>query len=457
MKMRDKFKLLFFIAIILTVLVFNSCKKEINNHEELAQKKEAAEIHYTSKVNWIGHWLGEDKREDLVREVGNEFEFRNQDIQVNLKFPQELMGSKSLDLEADYIIKLISSPNPGYDIVWLDNAIYQVVAHKLGDSNWGKKYLVDFTEYPEFVNSHKDFIVQDPQYRRQMGGILAGTYLEGYYYSIWYNKEVAKEIGITVKDFDMTYDDLLQYVKATYEYNKKSSKHIAAIYEASDWLTTPILFQNLYKSALDGNNPSQAEQRSALKKTLQAFEVIGQFEPLISTFRSNKWFETRNKPLENECLFYIQGTWMYSHWRGIDKEKIKKMVPAELPVFKPQDHYLGGYISAFAVLKNSPNIDNAIKLMLYWCRPDVAEKWVRYTKNPTGLKGNITSSEIGSDVFEKFQNTIVTKYGSRVGYVSDGSYINEGATPAYTSNLNATIIRVLNGEISAEKAYNLIK
>lgn len=438
--------------LIITVLI--SCDKGTDVQNHLTNVKRIEEIKYTGKVNWIGHWLGEDRREELVRQVGNEFEFRNQEIQVNLKFPQEIMGSKSMELEADYIIKLIKSPNPDYDIVWLESDIYQIVANKLGDPYWGKKYLVNFAEYPEYVKSQKEFIIQDPQYRQQMGGIFTGAFLEGYYYTIWYNKEVAKEIGITVKDFDMTFDDLLQYIIATDTYNKKSSKHIAAFYEASDWITTQILFQNLFNSALDSNKPGQQEKNAALMKTLLAFEKIGRYKPLILSFRSNKWFDTRQIPLNDECLFYIHGTWMYSHWRGIDKEKILKMVPAELPVFKQQNRYLGGYLSTFAVLKNSPNVDNAIKLMLFWCRPDIAEKWVRYTKNPTGLKGNMTNSEFGGDIYEKFQNSIIKKYGSNVGYSSDASYIYETTGISQKTKLNTSIIQLLNGEISADKVYN---
>jgi len=41
-----------------------------------------------------------------------------------------------------------------------------------------------------------------------------------------------------------------------------------------------------------------------------------------------------------------------------------------------------------AVLKNSPHRDQAVKLLMSLNKPDVAEKWARYTKSPTGVKGN---------------------------------------------------------------------
>jgi len=443
--------------IIFSNLILSSCSRQNETTSHIALARKGEDIQYSGQVNWIGHWLGEDKRETLVREVATEFEFRNQGIQVNLKFPQEIMGNKSMELEADYIIKLMNSKKPEYDIVWLDDGIYQLVSQKLGDPNWGRKYLVDFAQYPEFISAHKEFIIKDPQYKKQTGGIFAGVFLEGYYYTLWYNKELAGEMGISIKDFGMTFDDFLLYIAAVDAFNKKNSRPISALYEASDWFTTQILFQNLYHSAFESNARSAQDKNLALKKTLTAFENLGKYKPLIPSYRTNKWFDTRDIPLNNGCLFYIQGTWMYNHWRGLDKEGIKKMVPAELPVFKPHDYYLGGYINTFAVLKNSPNLDNAVKLMLFWCRPDIAEKWVRYTKNPTGIEGNITASEIGSDVFERFQRTIIQKYGSRVGYSKDASFISENAALRLTSKLNESILQLLNGEITSEKAYEQLK
>ena len=55
------------------------------------------------QVNWMGHWLHEDLRETLVREIAKEFEFENDDIILNLKFPQEIMGVRSKPLVAKHI------------------------------------------------------------------------------------------------------------------------------------------------------------------------------------------------------------------------------------------------------------------------------------------------------------------------------------------------------------------
>jgi len=444
------YKYLFIVVIILVLL---SCKRKKGNNTDDVIISQTNKLEYESKLNWIGHWLGEDRREFLIRETGNEFEFRNQEIEVNLKFPQELIGNRESEAQADYVIKLINSPIPEYDVVWLEGGIYQIVATKIGDPYWGEKHLVDFSGNPIFNNGHKDFIINNPHYKNQMGGIFAGAFMEGYYYALWYNKEVANSIGITIKDFGMTYDDFLQYIKAVYSYNKRSNQKVAAIFESSDWIMTSILFQNLYISLINKKSPDEQMYKNALNKALQAFEELGKYKPLVSSYNKNRWYDTRQAPLNNQSLFYIHGTWMYSHWRGIDEEKMKKMVPVELPVFRKTNHYLGGYLSSFAVLKNAPNRDNAVKFMLFWCRPSIAEKWVRYTKNPTGLKGNIASSEIGGDVFEVFQSTISEKYGSNVSFSQDASYLGGISTPD-NSELNTIIIELLDGKITADEAYS---
>ena len=144
---------------------------------------------------------------------------------------------------------------------------------------------------------------------------------------------------------------------------------------------------------------------------------------------------------------------MYSHWRGIDPQKLSKMVPAELPVFQKVDHSLGGYIPSWAVLKDSPNREAAISLVMYWSRSQVAEKWVRYTKNPTGLRGNLDSAELGSDLFEKFQFDIIRKYGADLDYCADSSYIFGNKNKQIGQKLDQLIRMLLTGEVTAQQAY----
>ncbi len=49
------------------------------------------------QVNFIGHWLNEGKKELLLKEQINEFEFTNQDIKVYMKFPEDVYFDRRKD------------------------------------------------------------------------------------------------------------------------------------------------------------------------------------------------------------------------------------------------------------------------------------------------------------------------------------------------------------------------
>jgi ABC-type glycerol-3-phosphate transport system substrate-binding protein len=106
-----------------------------------------------------------------------------------------------------------------------------------------------------------------------------------------------------------------------------------------------------------------------------------------------------NYPLEGKCLFYSNASWMYNLWFKLDSSKYKNMIPTEYPVFKQSPICFGGYFVIWAVLKKSPNRERAIRFLLSVNTPDVAEKWVRYNKSPTGIKGNLTTYNFGLDKF----------------------------------------------------------
>ncbi|MFC1488513.1 extracellular solute-binding protein [Thermodesulfobacteriota bacterium] len=410
------------------------------------------------QVNWMGHWLYEDLRETLVREVAKAFRFENFDIKLNLKFPQDIMGVRSKPLVAKYIADMIRSNNIEWDVIWLDDNIYSLVAEELNDPVWGKKYLVDFEKVPGFKDTQKKFIIDDPVYRNQTGGIIVGPYIEGYLYAIWYNKNVAKRLGLKVKERGMTFDDLLGYLHVVYDYNNKNDTPISAFYEAKDWLTLEMLFQSLVKSKIKNFDEAISEfsspnKQAALFEGFKAFEKLGRYNPLIPSHNENIWFDTRHLVLENKALFYVGGTWMYSHWRGIDKKKLKNMVPAELPVFQEVDHSLGGYIPTWAVMKDSPNREAAISFLMWWIRPQIAEKWVRYTKNPTGLQGNLDSAILGSNLYEIYQADITQKYGSRLHYSADAVYLLGKNNGHLKFEINKKLRMLLTGQITAQQAY----
>lgn len=151
---------------------------------------------------------------------------------------------------------------------------------------------------------------------------------KGYYHAIFYNKDGADNMGIKIKQFGMTFEDLLGYVKAVYDYDQKNGSGIAAFHESKDWTCQEILFRRLLKSEIGDfkkslENKGSAEKNAAFGKTLEAFEKLGKYKPIIKNHKENIWFQTRRIPLTDEVSFYVNGIWMYSHWMSIDEEKIK--------------------------------------------------------------------------------------------------------------------------------------
>ena len=352
-------------------LLFRLCTQKPNNQAENTSAFVASETPGATRkprispngaqdaINWMGHWYKADKRYDLVLEIERNFAFLNQETKVNLQFPEQISGTNNKVVVAHLIAEMIKHKQFDWDIVWMDNLIYQFVADELNDPFWGRKHLVDFEEIPGFVQSQKPFITQDPGYRNQTGGILVGPYIEGYYYALYYNRDLAAKMGIQVKPFGMTFEDLLGYVKAADRYNQNTEDKIPIFFDAYDMPSMEVLFQNLVKSWIDDYTAATAEQSGprkleAMHKGFQAFEELGKYRPLISSYAANAWFLTRDVPLNDKALFYISGTWMYNRWRDIDIAKSSKMIPAELPVFKPVDYCLGGFIPAWAVMKDSP-------------------------------------------------------------------------------------------------------
>jgi hypothetical protein len=409
----------------------------------------------------MGHWYKADKRYDFVLEMKRDFSFLNQDIKVNLQFPEQITGTANKAVVAHLIAEMIKHKQFDWDIVWMDDIIYQFVADELNDPFWGRTHLVDFEEIPGFVQSQKPFIIDDPAYRNLTGGILVGPYIEGYYYALYYNRDLAAKMGIQVKPFGMTFEDLLGYVKAADRYNQNAEDKIPIFFDAYDMPSMEVLFQNLVKSWLDDYTAATAEQSNpqkleAMYKGFQAFEELGKYRPLIPSYATNAWFLTRDVPLNDKALFYISGTWMYSRWRDIDVAKSSKMIPAELPVFKPVNHCLGGVIPTWAVMKDAPHREAAIRLMMSMSTPKVAERWVQYTKTPTGIAGDVSKATMGSDAYEVYQRTMSEKYGRAMQYTFNAAYLLGTNNTLLQKDIVDVLWKLLEGKLTADEAQHSI-
>jgi ABC-type glycerol-3-phosphate transport system substrate-binding protein len=438
-----------FLLIFITGSFIYSCKSEIT---ENLNAKEIIPPVVKAQINWIGQWTGEGDKEMMLRQIANEYEFLNQEIKVNLKFKEELY---KLSDESQFLIDQIKKPVADYDIVVRVHVNYSLIATALKDPNWGEKYLVDFSKVPGFLESHKSFINSD-KYKKQYG-IYFGPYNEGQICALYVNTEVAKKMGITVKQYGMTFDDFLGYLKQAYEYNRSHS-YITPIFEDAAWIQTEMIFKSLFYSLMDSydevlDTKLTSKKMEALDKCYQALDQMAKYEPIIKNRTKMDLWSHTDYILQDSCLFFVNYTFIYNFWEMKGVEKMKKILPCELPVFKPSNTYIGGYVANWAVLKNAPHKDEAIKLLMYWCTPAIAENWVRLTKCPSGVKGNMTSNSLGSDQFESYMYEIDKKYGDKLVMERDEKYI------IGDKNINVLyhVIDVLEGRLSGKQAFNQLK
>ncbi len=421
-------------------------------------------------INMIGQWQGEDKRENFLTETIKEFETRNPSDHVKIKWNGEFDGGREGAIQAT--IDQFKTGHIAWDVIWLEPFYYQEIATGLNDRDWAKHFLVDFEAVPGFKDTQKSFILSDPQYRNHMNGVITGPYVEGFYQPLFYNKELANKIGLTVKGSGMTFDDLLGYFKQIDDYNKANHTSIPILYDSGDYKggigyapSTYNIFQSLFRSEFSSlpeveNTVSSNSKMVAVKKVLGSLEQLSKYKPLIAGWQGLDWYGTSYYVLDDKAVFTAAGpSSLYSHWHGIDPAKTMKMVPVELPVYQPVDHYMGGYNPMFAVAKDSPVRAEAVKLLMSFTTPNMAEKWIRYAKGPSGIKGNISKAggvSVQTDQFDNFITYITDKYGSNVFDSKTVDYILGDQYKDLTLKFSIHLGDVMDGKATADAAYAAI-
>lgn len=421
--------------------------------------KPLKEIQQTATINMIGHWLDEGDRESFVRNIARVYEFENQEVKVNLKFPEEVYYDHSDRASNEkYTARVVSENITDWDIVRL-NGEYREVTNLLNDPNWAKDHFVDFSQIAEFCDgTYPELLTNDA--KADWNGVVPGPYVEGQYWALWCNLDVAAKIGIEIKQFGMTFDDFASYLKALDTYNQNNpNDYVIPLYESYVWETAAALGINLYASLLDSPEeflkPGITEKRlKAWGKTLTALESIAKYHPLHPSWKETSWGDSHNMMIDGECLFYINGSWMYNIWKGIDENKVLRCMPAEFPSFKPHKIYPAAYQVTWGVPKNAPNRDEAVKFLLALNKPNIAEMWSRYTKCPTGIKGNLAGANLGGDHYEEMAKYVQESFGSNTyRYNESSSWIlddKHAETLIYFKD-------VIQGEMTANQAMKAIR
>lgn len=202
------------------------------------------------------------------------------------------------------------------------------------------------------------------------------------------------------------------------------------------------------KEAIYANEISK-EKLDAWHKTLICLEQLAAYKPIDENWENIIWNDSRQDLPNEKCLFYANGSWMYNIWVEENPEKTWNCMPVEYPAFNKAVIYPTLYISMWAVLKNAPHKDEAINMLLSLNTPDISEQWVRQTKCPSGIKGNLTEITFGSDQFENYFYYLQENYTGKGYKTRPGSAFILGSTH---NDKNSYFMEVLTGELTAAEA-----
>lgn len=439
---------------ILFVLLFwgNACSNKDNSRDI---KGKPIVLKPTVKINWVGHWQNEGFKEQLIYDLARKFEFENQDIELNIQFPGDLYPDKT---DNSFSIAEFEKPQADWDILRINNEISGIAA-LTGDPQWPSKYLVDFKDNPEFRKNSAE-VVTSAEMIERWSGIVPGPAIDAHSFVLWCNKEIASKIGINLKQFEISTDDFEGYFRALSNYNQQNNTKIYALTFNDGWFPTLTLAQQLFASILGDYDKIKdlsfsEEKLKAWETVLQYCEKLAQYKLIDPNWKSYAYGSDYSKPLSGETLFMINGTWMFNIWQTMDSVNYKKMIPLELPTFKPATTYIGEVSIPWVIPKNTAHKDEAVRVLMFWCRPEVADEWVRNTKSPTGIKGNLVQSTFGFDDYETFDYTISKNYnGKKLPF-------NYGNNALFFGAKNSTVpnyfTEVMDGSISAKDAMQNIR
>ncbi len=438
-------------AVIFTIFLF-SCKSE---KEEISQSifTEKVKLQQT-KVRWLGQWYNEGKKEILIREMAKEFEFLNQDIDVELVFPYQMVGIDSsgdpFRPVSDTIMSWVNDDRWPFDIFVCDKWFYEDVAKVGGDDFWGEKYLVDFSNEKWFKEAHKDYVLSSPEYVGNFGDIAPGAFIEGMWDLLFVSSDVEEKLGIKVKDYDMTMDDFIEYARIVHQYNQSHSDKItlcATNYKSLEFLASHIILTEIG----DVSKSSASEQLAAISNVYKKLELLSKFNPV----EQYHVYAGDRELKHDKTLFHLHSTWVTMFWQRSNPEGEKLMRPCEFPSMpgKKSLAYAGTYNAIFAIPKKAKNKEAAIRFMKYMSTVDIAEKWESYSKCPTGLNSRISVNEFGTDAFGNLSKHMMKKYDNRMAEIVLAKDLFNGNQ----RHINFHVLDVAGGTMSADQAVNSIK
>lgn len=444
-----------YFCFLFVILCAVSCKTKENESNVSENKQVSGDPGAGSvkKLRIMGHWYGEGKKETLVREAVREFSLLNQDLNVTLEFPHQIYKFKDESelffLENDSVTQMVKKNEWPWDVLFLDRERYKYVGQNLKDPNWGEKYLVNFEDQQWFTAAHKKDFLTSLNLSESYGGILPGPVLEGISYVLFVSTSVEKKLGIKVKDLDMNFSDFTEYARKVYEYNTTHSDKIT--FFSTQMGNAPLLMfsqvvLSIYGKAEGGD---RKDALASLDKAYKIMESIAAYKPLdqSNSIAGLGYDKAQRILFDKNCLFDLQPTWIYLLWLKSNPAGTLQMRPCELPSADQcrSPFYPGFFQVIFVVPKNCNNPKEAEKFIKFISSGEIADKWIKYSRCPTGLKNNISYTEFGQDLFNIYFRHIQNKYGNNQVETDLSGFLFKSE-----KKINFSENNILSGSMTAE-------
>lgn len=440
-------------TIILSIILISSACQQEEIIQPITTQKQTTSQNSQIKLKWLAQWYDQGKREDFIREAAREFEFLNQEYEIELIFPHEVVnldpGESNSGKIADSIANMVRRDEWPFDLMLCDGNLHKLVGIRLNDPDWGLDYLTDFKNDPWFRNSHKPNFLDSEQNFAAFSGIAPGAFIEGIYEMLYVSSDVENKLGLKIKPFDMTFNDYKAYAKAVYEYNQVNSDKIT--FNVFVWDYATKFFSHLVMTELQKEKPANTEESLiALKTVYDEFEKLAAYKPL----EEHTTISNARDLSHTNVLFYYHASWINDIWKKRFPNAEKFMKPCELPSMegKKAANYAGTYNCVFVVPKHAKNTTAATKLMKHISNNRSAETWTKYSKSPTGLQVQFSDSDFSSDIYANFSKHIKNKYQDKLISVNLSNQLFET-----NRRLNYHVNSILRGQMTADDAIASLK
>jgi len=105
-------------------------------------------------------------------------------------------------------------------------------------------------------------------------------------------------------------------------------------------------------------------------------------------------------------------------------------------------------------------VENAINLLKLWSEPKIGEKWVNYTRNPTGIRGHLSDAAgfaADSDPYSAFIHDMSKKYAHLpTRNFRRPTLIFGKDSPVSANAFRRSLTRILEGKLTAREYYSNI-